>query len=80
MTKQTLVLWGRQDRILVPETADRFRAALPNNKLTWVEQCGHSPHIEQADFTAAQLMDFVVSLQAPGGESGTTAQPHALAL
>ncbi|MEW5305287.1 MAG: hypothetical protein WDW36_007839 [Sanguina aurantia] len=80
VTKQTLVLWGRQDRILAPDTADRFRATLPNNTLTWVEQCGHSPHIEQAEFTAAQLMEFVVSLQASGEHSGTTAQPQALAL
>ncbi|CAM9275757.1 unnamed protein product [Discosporangium mesarthrocarpum] len=57
---ETLVLWGRQDRILDPNLyAQRFQDEMPNAKLVWVEECGHVPHLEQPDMAASAIMSFV---------------------
>jgi len=45
----TLVLWGRQDKILEPAMAARFEADLPDGRLVWVEDCGHCAHLEAPD-------------------------------
>jgi hypothetical protein len=45
----TLVLWGRQDKILEPAMAARFEADLPDGRLVWVEECGHCAHLEAPD-------------------------------
>ena len=56
---ETLVVWGREDKILEPSYADKFMAELPNAKLVWVEKCGHVAHLEQPDFLCKTLFDFV---------------------
>ena len=46
----TLVLWGRQDTILDGnEFAPKFLEALPDASLTWIEESGHVPHLEQPE-------------------------------
>jgi pimeloyl-ACP methyl ester carboxylesterase len=60
ITQPTLVLWGRQDRILGTKDASRFEQTLPQGKLVWVENCGHVPHLEQAPITAAAIDAFIV--------------------
>lgn len=60
ITQPTLVLWGRQDRILGTADASRFEQTLPQGKLVWVENCGHVPHLEQAPITAAAIDAFIV--------------------
>lgn len=55
----TLVLWGRQDKILGTKDAARFERAIANCELVWVEDCGHVPHLEQAKITAAHILDFL---------------------
>ncbi|MEL6553287.1 MAG: alpha/beta fold hydrolase [Cyanobacteria bacterium J06621_11] len=55
----TLVLWGRQDKILGVKDAARFEDVLPQGKLVWVEECGHVPHLEQAKETADRILDFL---------------------
>ena len=59
-----LVLWGRQDGILDGEEfAPKFIETLPNARLKWIEECGHVPHLEQPDETAAVIGEFVQSVQ-----------------
>ena len=57
--QETLVLWGRNDAILEPSTADRFVETLPRCRLQWVEDCGHVPHLEQPALTASYIADFL---------------------
>lgn len=58
--KDTLVLWGRQDKILDPKQyAERFIKDIPTSRLEWVEDCGHVPHLEKAASTAASLISYV---------------------
>lgn len=58
VAQETLILWGRQDSILDASTPSRFEQELPRSELVWVEQCGHVPHLEQAEFTARQIIAF----------------------
>lgn len=54
-----LVLWGRQDRILPPETAQKFADALPEATVTYLETSGHSGHLEQPCVAADAILEFV---------------------
>jgi len=55
---ETLVMWGRDDKILEPSYADKFMEELPNAKLVWVDECGHVAHLEQPDFMCRTLLEF----------------------
>lgn len=55
----TLIIWGKNDRILGTKYAPRFADLIPNNKLIWIEKCGHVPHLEQAKFTATHILNFL---------------------
>ena len=51
-----LVLWGRQDKVLPPaEYLPKFVAALPGAEFRWVEECGHTPHLEQPKVVAQAI-------------------------
>ena len=56
--QQTLILWGRQDKILGTKDADKFTKLIPNNKLVWLENCGHVPHLEKPALTAQEILSF----------------------
>jgi pimeloyl-ACP methyl ester carboxylesterase len=57
--QDTLLLWGSKDAIISPTTADKFVTVMPRCELTWVEECGHVPHLEQPSFTAQQITQFL---------------------
>lgn len=59
----TLVLWGRQDKILGTKDAARFEKIIEDCELTWVEDSGHVPHLEQAQTTAKHIADFLMKRQ-----------------
>ena len=61
----SLVIWGEQDKILGTKDARRFQQTLPNCELVWVPACGHVPHLEKSDFTAAAILQFVQHQQHP---------------
>ncbi|MBS0015602.1 MAG: alpha/beta hydrolase [Arthrospira sp. SH-MAG29] len=55
----TLILWGKNDKILGTKDAHKFRTAIPNSQLIWIDKCGHVPHLEQPQITAHQILEFV---------------------
>lgn len=57
--QQTLILWGRQDKILGTKDAGKFAKAIPDSKLIWIDNCGHVPHLEKPKVTAQAILDFV---------------------
>ena len=60
VTQPTLVLWGRNDEILEPSTADKFLEQLPNCRgLRWIEDCGHVPHLEKPAEAAREILAFL---------------------
>ena len=60
VSQETLVLWGRQDQILGIKDAVRFEQTLSSGKLIWIENCGHVPHLEQAEVTAEHIINFLL--------------------
>ena len=58
LQQETLIVWGRQDKILGTKDAGKFTKLIPNNKLVWIENCGHVPHLEQPEKTAKEIIDF----------------------
>ena len=54
----TLILWGDSDKILGTQDATKFQQAIAHSKLVWVKNCGHVPHLEQPQVTAAAILDF----------------------
>lgn len=56
----TLILWGKCDRILGTGDAYKFKDAIANSQLTWIENCGHVPHLEQPQLTAQHILEFLL--------------------
>ena len=50
----TLVVWGREDRIVPLECGELYRKAIAGARLEVIERCGHFPHLEKpAEFGRA---------------------------
>lgn len=62
ITQPTLVIWGKQDRILGTRDAQRFQQALPHSQLVWIDACGHVPHLEKPQDTAESIQTFLAHL------------------
>ncbi|MDZ8079839.1 MAG: alpha/beta fold hydrolase [Nostoc sp. SerVER01] len=58
IVQQTLILWGDSDKILGTKDAIRFKRAIPQSTLTWIQDCGHLPHLEQPQITAQHILKF----------------------
>lgn len=56
----TLIIWGQQDRILGTQDAHRFEQAIPNSQLTWIDNCGHVPHLEAPNATAEAILAYLI--------------------
>jgi len=54
----TLILWGDSDKILGTKDAIRFKRAIPQSTLIWIQDCGHLPHLEQPQITAQNILKF----------------------
>jgi pimeloyl-ACP methyl ester carboxylesterase len=54
----TLIIWGKQDKILGTKDAAKFNRAINNSKLVWIDDCGHVPHLEQPQITASEILQF----------------------
>ena len=59
VTAPTLVLWGGQDRIIVPATAQRFAADIPGSRVQVFDDLGHVPHEEDPARTVAAVQAFL---------------------
>lgn len=55
----TLIAWGAEDRIIPPQCAGQFQAAIPGAKLEIIEGCGHWPHYEKPDELADRVLQFI---------------------
>ncbi len=57
--QETLIIWGKCDRILGTKAAELFKQNLPDARLEWIDNCGHVPHLEMAQITAEFILDFI---------------------
>jgi pimeloyl-ACP methyl ester carboxylesterase len=55
----SLILWGKDDKVMPAAYAARWRERLPDARLALIEQCGHVPQIEKLAETLGPLEDFL---------------------
>ncbi|MGH7905462.1 MAG: alpha/beta fold hydrolase [Candidatus Binataceae bacterium] len=55
----TLLIWGKQDRVVPPEIGQKMAALLPNSRLEIIDECGHWAQIEHPDHFHQLVGDFL---------------------
>lgn len=58
----TLIIWGRQDKIISPAAGTLLAQAIPNSSLQWIDQCGHVAQEERPETTVPLVLSFLQSL------------------
>ena len=58
ITAPTLVLWGKEDRLVPAVYADEFSHRISGARVQLVEGAGHAPQLEQAEKVARMVGDF----------------------
>lgn len=59
ITAPTLIIWGRQDKIIDVSCVDVMTNLLPNAEAVILEKTGHAPMIERPATTARHHIDFL---------------------
>jgi pimeloyl-ACP methyl ester carboxylesterase len=59
MTTPTLIVWGRDDRIVPLECGERYAKSLARARLEVVDAAGHFVEMEKPDALARLVLDFV---------------------
>ena len=54
----TLLVWGKEDRLVPLVYADEFTRRLPGARVETVSDAGHAPHLERPDVVARLVRDF----------------------
>jgi 2-hydroxy-6-oxonona-2,4-dienedioate hydrolase len=65
----TLVVWGRDDRIVPLRSGEEIAAELPTGQLVVLDQCGHWPQFEQPEAFHQAILPFLA--QGPAGKQHT---------
>ena len=55
----TLLLWGRDDRVIDPSAVAIFQAGLSDCRTSLLNECGHMPMMERTRETAMAIKDFL---------------------
>jgi pimeloyl-ACP methyl ester carboxylesterase len=56
--KPTLIVWGREDKLIPLSFAERFHKEITGSRLEVIDTCGHMPHVECADKFNHALLKF----------------------
>jgi pimeloyl-ACP methyl ester carboxylesterase len=56
---ETLVLWGKEDRVARPVFGEQLARELPHARLVMIPRCGHIPMVECTGETAIALRSFL---------------------
>jgi pimeloyl-ACP methyl ester carboxylesterase len=62
VTASTLVLWGKEDRLVPAVYADEFTRRLPHARVQTIGDAGHAPHLEQPEPVARIIREFAGSV------------------
>jgi pimeloyl-ACP methyl ester carboxylesterase len=54
----TLLIWGKEDRLVPPVYAEEFVRRLAGARVQTVDDAGHAPHLEQPEAVARMVRDF----------------------
>ena len=55
----TLIVWGKQDKMIPVEYASSFMSAISESKFVEMPGCGHVPHVEQPKKFAEIVLSFL---------------------
>jgi 2-hydroxy-6-oxo-octa-2,4-dienoate hydrolase len=55
---ETLIVWGRDDRIVPPGCGEQYARALPKSRLTVVDGAGHFVDMERPEALAKLIVQF----------------------
>ena len=55
----TLVVWGKQDKLLPIASGERYAAGIAGAKMVSFEKCGHVPPVEKTEEFLAAVMPFL---------------------
>jgi pimeloyl-ACP methyl ester carboxylesterase len=58
--RPTLIVWGREDRVLPFEISRFWTEAIPQARLVPIDRCGHTPHRERPDEMIRIVLDFLL--------------------
>lgn len=58
VSSPTLLIWGRQDVVTPPETAEEFHRLIRGSTLEWIDRCGHAPMMEHPEVFASMMGKF----------------------
>ncbi|MBK9328025.1 MAG: alpha/beta hydrolase [Sphingobacteriales bacterium] len=58
ITCPTLIVWGKQDKIVSPKYADRFHEDIKGSRLIVYDSCGHVPMMEKPLEVKRDVLDF----------------------
>ncbi len=64
LTQPTLLVWGRNDRLVALSGSRRVLRALPHARLAVLERCGHLPMLEQPQQFNRVVADFLHTVEA----------------
>ena len=59
ISAQTLILWGKQDRLISPAYAQEFADRIADSRVEMIEGAGHLPQWEQLDAVRPLVLDFL---------------------
>ncbi len=57
----TMIIWGRNDEITPPSTAEEFQRRIEGSQLEFIDNCGHAPNWERPEAFARLLDEFLPS-------------------
>jgi pimeloyl-ACP methyl ester carboxylesterase len=57
----TLIIWGKYDRLVDPDTADRLNATIPGSRKVIIDNAGHLPQLERYSEFNRIVRDFLSS-------------------
>jgi len=55
----TLIVWGKEDRIVPLECAQQYQRAIPGATVRLLDRCGHFAHFEQPRLLADTINEFI---------------------
>lgn len=61
ITVPTLILWGREDKVIPLRVGELLHDLLPNSTLEVIEECGHIPQEEKPEETISLISSFLTA-------------------
>jgi pimeloyl-ACP methyl ester carboxylesterase len=55
----TLILWGRQDKVIPLEIGEQLRSDIPNSRLELIDKAGHIPQEEVPEKVISLILEFM---------------------